>query len=163
MIGLDTTIVKDDEGEGTIEVKGYLYELKNVVWRGDMIRGRGTACFFVRRQLRPYIVKDSWIIRGRAPTETYFLRKAMAKGVKGIPTLLASMTVRIDGNPDICSYNRGVHAELQDRVHRRYLFRECGVPITHFRSQCEFLHGFLNCLEGDVNSYMHHNYIDDQQ
>ena len=76
------------------------------------------------------------------------MKKARARGVTGIATLLASETVMNDGFPDICSLNRGEYKELQDRVHRRYVFKECGVPITHFRSQREFLQGFLDCLLG---------------
>ena len=63
-IGLDTVIMKGNETNGTIEVGQEKYDLNHVVWRADMIRRRGTTCFFERHCLAPYIIKDCWIIRG---------------------------------------------------------------------------------------------------
>ena len=118
-------------------------------------RSRDSGCLWgstyrVVRDDCYYIVKDVWICRKRKPTELYFYLRARSKGVRHIPTLLDFWNVVINDRLDTCEVGTG-DDELIDRIHRRYIFKECGVPIWEFRSLRELINAFIDYIEGKTN------------
>ena len=131
-----------------IFVKGKQYTVTEEIFRNPMIEGRATACYFVERDGRTYALKDAWIIKDRHHSEVFFLQLAKEKGItSGIPQLEDWEDVLIGGIIDSCENNRGKWADFPDCVHRRLVFKTCGVPLWHFRTRRELLMAILDCIK----------------
>lgn len=138
-IGYDPTISVDEQGVGHISVGDYEYEIIDKVWCNVMIRGRATKCYLVKRGDEHFLIKDTWIVPGREPSEVYFYREASTAGVEGIPELYDWEDIAIDGVLDSTDLHRGVYPTLVDRLHRRLVFTNPGESLESFESKRELI------------------------
>ena len=69
------------------------------------------------REDKIYIIKDTWVILLRTPSEIYFLQEAEAAGVEGVPRVYDWEDVVIDKVIDSTDCNHGQFAALSGRVH----------------------------------------------
>ena len=134
-IGFDTTFNLTDPKKPTINHRNKTYNIVQSVWKSYAIRGRGTQCFIVELNGRYFVIKDVHVARQRRPTEVYFYRKAAAANVRHMPKLLEWENVFIDGVKDACEVGTTGRL-LEQRIHRRYLYGQCGVPIWNPLRAC---------------------------
>ena len=152
LIGFDPTFICDKSYQNcSVLIREDWYKIECPCWRSNVIQGRATQCFCVSLNDKIFVVKDVWICRYRRPTELYFYLRAQSNNVRNIPTLLTFWNVIVNGNLDCCEVGTGDDA-LVDRIHCRYLFKECGVPIWEFKSLKELINAFINYIEGKYYS-----------
>ncbi|PFH46246.1 hypothetical protein AMATHDRAFT_88440 [Amanita thiersii Skay4041] len=107
-------------------------------------------------------IKDAWVDTARPHTEDFFINHARENGItEGIPELISTESVLFSGQEDTTrkflddEFWAGCHLEekrkkknkrrrlakdsLENRLHKRYVFRGCGIPITSFRNKRELL------------------------
>ena len=98
-----------------------------------------TSCFHASRSGRDYIIKDYWIVKGREPTEVFFLKEALEAKVRFIPVLDDWENVIVNGRLDSTNNNRGVFKPLLNRIHRCLVFSHPAVPVFKFESKRELI------------------------
>ena len=109
--------------------------------------GKTTKCFLCKYKGKKYVIKDSWVIATRTPTEIFFLNEAAAAGVKNIPKLVDHEDVEIEGIIDSTEINRGRFVNLSCRVHRRLVFEGVADPLWTFQDKLELISAFIDYLE----------------
>ena len=127
-------------------------EIIGVAWKNLMLQGRATVCWYVRRNGAVHVVKSSWGVTQRQPSEEWFLKKAFECGVRGIPEVLEMGDLYVNGRLDSTDNNRGFYGlRAVDRTHRRILFKDCAVPLWYFASLRELYKVFIDGLESKFN------------
>lgn len=149
-LGYDPTMTLTDDDSRWISINQLDYEITWRVFRSAMIRGRATTCWIVERLGVFYAVKDTWAHVGRIKTEADFLTRAIEAGVKGILTLISSTIVRIFGKDDTTENIRGNVPGLENRIHRRLVFKECGMPLTSFKSKKELISALIDAVNSKL-------------
>ena len=156
-IGRDPTIKYLPNGLHTLRVSpnGPEYEIIGVAWKNLMLQGRATVCWYVRREGEIHVVKSSWGVTLREPSEEWFLKKANECGVQGVPEVLEMGDIYVDGKLDSTDSNCGYYGtRTVDRTHRRILFKECAVPLWYFASLRELYKVFTDGLESEFSAHM---------
>ncbi|KAH7916962.1 hypothetical protein BV22DRAFT_1027165, partial [Leucogyrophana mollusca] len=159
-LGYDPTILIT-----TIRVGPRTLIVLNKIISSDLIRGRATSCWRVRdNEGDQYVVKDCWTNVTRITREVDIL-KATA-GVRGVPKLIDTWKVEINGEPDVTSSRRPpflvqnypdtvidtqnvatkVIAEI--RQHHRLLMKPVGTPLPNVSSLLELVSCMLDVLDG---------------
>ena len=92
------------------------------------------------------MIKDSWAIAHRTPSEVYFLQEAAAALVQGIPDLVDYKDVIIDGVVDLTDLNRGQFIGLHTQVHCRLVYKGFADPIWRFRSLYKLICALIDIL-----------------
>ena len=93
------------------------------------------------------VVKLSWPLVKKKPSEVYFLQRAKEANIKGVPELVEWQDAMIDGQIDSTNNIRGAYRNFPDRVNRRLLMRRCGVNIWFFATRDELLLAFDNIVD----------------
>ncbi|THH21323.1 hypothetical protein EW146_g210 [Bondarzewia mesenterica] len=144
VLGYDPTI---SLAHGVVTVNDKRYKMVEPLFRADKIRGRGTTVFRVRRWQRQYVLKDAWVVDRGQPTEAEILR--CAGNLSGIARLEDDEEVRFDGAVDSTGRRRSsvglyAHQNLENRVHRRLVLKDCGMPLHTFATLRELLGAFID-------------------
>ncbi|PFH46248.1 hypothetical protein AMATHDRAFT_70284 [Amanita thiersii Skay4041] len=166
-IGFDTTITSKYEAEGLVRfimAGGLTYRVIEPLFIRDMIRGRRMYVWKVMPRSNPDLndaskwdtIKDAWVDTAQPPTEDFFINHARENGItEGIPEIISAKSALFDGKEDTthnflddkfwtnCRLEgkEGKLAKdmLENRLHKRLIFRGCGIPITNFRNKKELL------------------------
>ncbi|KLO03946.1 hypothetical protein SCHPADRAFT_793713, partial [Schizopora paradoxa] len=96
--GLDPTVHSDSKEPplvGEIEVDGEWYDIIDVVHVEGGLCGRGTVCYYVRRNGVYYIVKDRWVVVECAEKEAKILESL--QGSNHIPRFIKDVPVLFNG------------------------------------------------------------------
>ncbi|EPQ56343.1 hypothetical protein GLOTRDRAFT_40249, partial [Gloeophyllum trabeum ATCC 11539] len=118
------------------------------------LRGRGTSCWRATCEGAAYAIKDYWTDKSRASTEAKLLSKA--KGVEGVPTLVAHDIITFNGKQDTTGLVRKVldnplyreQWEIFDiRVHRRLVLMPFAMPIYYFKTKKELIGAFIDTIQ----------------
>ncbi|KAF8631511.1 hypothetical protein AX17_005078, partial [Amanita inopinata Kibby_2008] len=142
----------------------------------DSIRGRGTIVWKatsvlddsdINDESKWVTIKDVWADTSRHHYEDFYLKKARDAGIEDvIPELVHAESVLFEGiedttdrlsfsnhpettpaegNPSRKRMTKGKKQEI--RVHRRYVFKGCGIPISQFKSKKELLKAFIDLIQ----------------
>jgi Fungal protein kinase len=162
LLGYDPTITSEAEGR-FIHVNNTRYKILETEFIGDMIRGRGTVCYRVSWEGQEYAIKDVWADMSRTHTEVEFLKAA--GNIKGVPTYIDHMTVRIDSEDrdDLTSWVRS-HIpstyyryekikKVEVRQHQRVVMHPFASPLMQFKSKVEFLSVLRDVIHSMCLSY----------
>lgn len=117
---VDFQLSAADRPEGSIHkitVNNTKYEIKGSVFHSIMIYGRAMQCWYVTLNGEVFLIKDSWVLVTRVPSEVDILLIAQDAGVKGIPKLVDWEDVLVQGELDCCNNNCGLHVSAIDQVH----------------------------------------------
>lgn len=144
----------------TIQVGKVTYIITSLLFSSDLIRGRGTLCFAVRRPTtsKHYVVKASWVRDTRAVIEEQMLSRIKKNGLTyGLPTLVVAWTVKIGGVDDSTAIRRpdyiqshlsqDQHSEV--RIHRRLLLEPVGIPLEKFSCAQELVSVLIDIVDGE--------------
>lgn len=140
------------------------YRILQTLHVSPSVRGRGTIVWKAIPADEPetedgnrkkwVTIKDVWADASRQHDEAEFLQKANKDGVRGVPEFVDSADVMIDGKEDDTDRHHGFEepdmrgrTRPEKRVHRRYVTRGCGIPITRFRNKKELLLIFVGLIE----------------
>lgn len=124
------------------------YEVIEILFRSETLRGRGTHCFRVKRGGQQYVIKDCWIQTGRAHSEIEILGKIA--GVQGVPTLIYGEDLKLPcGKMDSTNLHRDGMKYDEERIHRRLLMQPVAEPIQNFKSKKELIGAFIDIIKGE--------------
>jgi hypothetical protein len=102
-IGYDPTMCHRDDGEiFGIMVDGTEYTVVKRLFSADTLKGCATQCWWVQRDGKQYVIKDSWICNGCPYNKINMLRELV--DVEHMPTLVTGEDVRLS-NRSIDSIN----------------------------------------------------------
>jgi hypothetical protein len=152
-IGYDLTI-NSANGHRYIRLKEDLYEIISTELISDVIRGRGTVVFRVRKDGRDYAMKDSWIDMSRETRETEILEAI--KKIPGTPICVDSEVVQVNGKPDQTALIRkslGLKPAAEIREHFRLLLYPFVSPLVSFQDKIELLSVLRDAIYSKCPSY----------
>ena len=148
-LGGDPTVTISQEVQGktlSITVNRKEYQVLDQFWRGAMISGRGTKCFLVTREGRLYVIKDTWVVVLRTPSEIFFLQEAEAAGVEGVARIVDWQDVTIDNVVGSTDLNCRHFKDLSGCVHRCIVLEGFADPLSSFCSKMEIICAFINFI-----------------
>jgi hypothetical protein len=153
-IGYDPTIEETNNGQ-YIHFQGKSYQILNVEFISDMVRGRGIICFHVVFDDIEYAIKDVWADK-KLKNEACFLKAA--EGLPGIPVCYDEGIVLVEGRSDTTAWPRQCIQEsypyyeaaksVEERVHRRIMMTPFGTPLLKFTSKIELLMALRDAITG---------------
>ncbi|KAJ7177924.1 hypothetical protein C8R46DRAFT_1346203 [Mycena filopes] len=162
ILGYDTSIGETKAGLRTIEVDGVIYTINATLFISDVIRGRGTVCWHVRsREGQDFVIKDNWADSSREYTEGEILQQA--KGVNGIPKVVADVVVKIHDKEDSTHNLRSLITSpelkeacslIETRIHRRLVLTPFGHPLSKFASRKELISIFIDVVTAHRDLYL---------
>ena len=156
-LGYDLSITSEPDKLRTVTVAGVQYQIESTIYRSVMITGRATTFWLARDpEGKLCVIKDAWIKTTRGQTEVNFLKLVNELDIKGVCQMIAYEDVMVNGRLDSTDLNRGLQSGLEDRLHRRIVFKHALVPLTRFKSLKELLSIFKDCLIGMYWSYYLH-------
>ncbi|KLO05544.1 hypothetical protein SCHPADRAFT_788180, partial [Schizopora paradoxa] len=147
--GLDPTVHPELVGE--IEVDGEWFDIVDIIHVEGGLCGRGTVCYYVRKDGVYYIIKDRWVVVGKGDKEAKILKSL--EGLKHIPTVIKDVPVMFNGKKDTTEFlrqsknARDVHVEI--REHRRMLLQPCAHSLSNFRDLVELLTAIRDVVNGE--------------
>ncbi|KDR65852.1 hypothetical protein GALMADRAFT_260062 [Galerina marginata CBS 339.88] len=155
-LGYDPTIIPGPGGHQIITVDNKEYEIMEMIFMADSIRGRGTVCWRVRRDGIEYVIKDLWADISRGHTEAEILERA--EGIEGVSQIVAEEIVQVDGENDSTArvrdiidrenyYKAGWLRELEVRMHRRIVMTPFAVGLTHFSTKKELISVLIDAIK----------------
>ena len=156
-LGYDPTMHIERDGTGTLFVRDRKLRIKRQAFRNCVIRGRATTILICemdeedadgKKRTITVAVKDTWVIKGRWRDEGHFYEKANRLGVRNIPHLIDSWIVVVNGMEDSTENIPGFETGFEIRVHRRFIFRGYGEPLSCFESKREFIYALIDALIG---------------
>ncbi|KAJ4307318.1 hypothetical protein N0V88_000701 [Collariella sp. IMI 366227] len=152
-LGFDPTIMTakgqrfiEIERDGTTE----RLVLKRVMKRARCVAGRATTCWKAYREDDPdtlFVVKDSWQYPQR-DDEGVLLCEATSNGAVHVARYYHHETVRVRNADDDVQNNVRKGDALPNRVHRRVILSDYGIPIYKAGSQQALLGALADCIEG---------------
>ncbi|TFY76453.1 hypothetical protein EWM64_g7557 [Hericium alpestre] len=156
-LGYDPTINLTSDPQ-TIQVQGETYEILDVVHIASVIRGRGTVCYRVTRDGQNFIIKDYWADTARQSNEAELLKEAI--DISGLAGWCADEDLRLGDTDDTtASHGRTLLDDLDDypnaedyqnleiRIHRRIVLKDCGTPIQNFSTRRELVGVFIDTIK----------------
>lgn len=160
-LGYDPSIMSTSNGQKFIEIirDGQLERLilDSLMKRAPCVAGRATTCWKAHREgdkvHAPLVIKDSWQYPEREE-EGKLLAEATVKGVVNVARYYYHETVRVGGKVDdiLSNVRKGLdvtQATIQNRVHRRVVIRDYGIPIYKAKSRVSMLSALENCIKGE--------------
>ena len=152
------------------------YRIAKTLFRSDYICGRGTIvwravpadCVDLEDESQWVTIKDVWADASRVHMEDWFLRRARDAGItEGVPELLWGGVVPFGRAGDATDRHSSrvdqptpvpvEHEQPVDqtrpkvpkvnRAHRRLVFKNCGIPITQFRTKKELLEVLIELIQ----------------
>ena len=131
-----------------------LYEIKRNLYTRDGIQGRGTVCWEVKcpDTHKHYLLKTSWVNKGRRRSEVEFYKEMAEHRVKGVPILIhAEESKAWDG----VSSTRKWRPESENNNSTTFIIRTCckllldgiGKPLTEFTSKYELICAIIDIIE----------------
>jgi Fungal protein kinase len=160
-LGFDTTITKGPGDTRVINFEQKRYTINDVLFVSSVLRGRGTVCWLVQDEHGDqFVIKDCWADAGRKHVEHEFFEAA--EGIAGIPRVVGSAIVKIDGKEDNTDIRRSLvipksqisaFQELELRVHRRLVMAPFGKPLSDFSSRRELISALIDVTQGMASMY----------
>ena len=150
-MGLDPTIQINSKMERILTVGDHKCIIQRLCWKTAMIRGRATTVYFVKVGKEEMVVKLSWPLSSRKPSEVYFLERAKEANIEGVPEIVDWEDAIVDGQIDSTNNFRGLYRNFPDRVNRRVLMRRCGVSIWFFASRDELMFAFYCIVDSALS------------
>ncbi|KAK7042435.1 hypothetical protein R3P38DRAFT_2890462 [Favolaschia claudopus] len=150
VLGYDPSIVKGKLGR-YIKVAGDRYDIEETLFISDVIRGRGTVCWRVRRGEKVLVIKDTWADDSRDVTEAEILQQAA--GVVGVPRVVAAEDVEVNGVSDTENLRSNLpgFADLlqliEKRTHVRLVLDPYGHPLVTFKTRKELISALLDVVK----------------
>ena len=165
-IGFDSTLKFtrfDETGEfkRTIKVNGNIYDICEVLHVENVIRGRATACFKVKRieddKEKFYVIKNGWVDESRDLKEPTILKEL--KEIPGITQIEEYETLSETTHNDIeeCSKvgwltekeAKKLREQVDLRKQVRIVMTSVGSSIFQFKSLKELVYAFIKIVEGE--------------
>jgi hypothetical protein len=160
-MGFDPTLFVADKAR-QIQVIN-TYTIRRTIFKSAVIRGRGTTCWKVERDGNFYVVKDLWLdnVRSESDTSQEELILKRLEGVEGIPRVVESKEVMIDGQLDTTDVRRQMFKqikdttnpayqrflELENRIHFRMVMEPLANPIWDFSSKRELISVLIDIVK----------------
>jgi hypothetical protein len=148
VIGYDKTMRHGDNGEIiAIMVAGEEYSVVEKIFSSETLRGRATQCWRVRKDVKDYVLKDSWIHNGRTASEIETLK--LIFDVEGVPKLIAGEEVKLpNGKVDSTNLRRHGITHDEERLHRRLVMEPVAEPLSSFKSKKELIGAIKDIVQG---------------
>lgn len=147
----------------SIDVKGFFedstvsttrtFDVVRLLHNSPILYGRGTRVWIVKDERGQFFVlKDSWILQGRATSEIDFIRH-IDRTIQGDPDgylYKYSCPSYCIGEEFVWSTDtiRGPLAKSPTRIQRRIVTGPIGDPITSFRSKKELVSALIDVVNG---------------
>ncbi|KAH7918127.1 hypothetical protein BV22DRAFT_1134835 [Leucogyrophana mollusca] len=141
---------QSDTPIGWIQVNDNRYNILTALFLSHGLVGRGTCCYLVMREGQRFVIKDSWVVSGM--NEAKMLEAV--NGIRGVPTLVESCVVKVDGKDDVTERYRPQNVKnvatlvANFRTHIRLVTKPHARPLTEFKTKKEL----VSCLRDIVET-----------
>ena len=147
-IGYDPTMYLDEQNVWHIRMKEKDYKFVKQVWSSDMIQGHGTWCWIVECDGKRFVMKDSWILASRSPTEVEFFEHTNKLEIKHLARMVYYENVEVrEGVLDTTDSHRCAYKKLENCIHCQIFFAEEGTPIYMFQSKRDLVCALIEIIE----------------
>src|ERR1700722_8402975 len=148
LVGYDVSMCRGSGGKiESITVCGVKYEVVGIIFFSETLRGCGTQCWHVQKDGEGYVIKDSWIHRGRQHSELEILKEI--SGIQGVPRFVCGEDIELpDKTVDSTALIRMGQSSIDIRIHRRLVMQPVGEPISSFISKKELVGAFIDIING---------------
>jgi hypothetical protein len=151
VIGYDTTILqkKNKKDIFSFAIGKNEYMVLDTIFLSETMRGHATQCFLVWRDMKEYVLKDSWCLCTQKP-EPDILQKL--EGMEGVPHLINSEDIKVNGQVDsTATCHVGIHYK-EERVHRHLVIGPVAKPLHTFETK-KLIQAFIDIVKSMFHSY----------
>jgi Fungal protein kinase len=85
VLGYDLTVVRVDGKVTHVSIEKMEYRIVCALFKSQVLRGRGTVCWFAEENGGHVVIKDMWADKDRQWEEAEFLLECKKNGISGVP------------------------------------------------------------------------------
>jgi hypothetical protein len=163
VLGYDPTVVRVDGKVTHVSIGKMEYRIVCALFKSQVLRGRGTVCWFAEENGGHVVIKDTWADKDRQWEEAEFLLECKKNGISGVPDVHSREDLCVGGIPDStlrCRSPNLNRADVEDRVHRRFVMSPLCLPLTAFSSKSELVQAFIDIIQS-MHFVLNNSYISD--